>query len=60
MNLKKKDEKTNKSLQNFMYTMLQDPTAIAARKSLEVIIELYRKGIWYVLPIFSKISNLCF
>jgi protein SDA1 len=46
LNLKKKDEKTNKALQNYMYKMLQDSNRTAARKSLEVIIELYRRGIW--------------
>lgn len=29
-----------------MYTMLQDDTQQASRKSLEVMIELFRKGIW--------------
>ena len=36
------------TLQNFMYTMLQDSNKIAAKMSLDVIMELYRKNIWWV------------
>lgn len=36
----------NKQLQNFMYDMLADPNPIAAKKSLDVMIELYRRCIW--------------
>eukprot|EP00741_Cyanophora_paradoxa_P002074 tig00000545_g2010.t1 len=45
MNQKHKENKVNKTLQNFMYTMLQDPCQQAAKKSLDVMIELYRKKI---------------
>ncbi|KAI8617642.1 SDA1-domain-containing protein [Chytriomyces sp. MP71] len=45
-NAKAKNNKLNKTLQNFMYTMLKDDHEIAARKSLEVMIELYTKNIW--------------
>jgi protein SDA1 len=54
INEKKRDEKVNRTLQNFMYTMLQDPAPLAAQKSMEVMIELFRKGIWCVmLPVVS-------
>ncbi|KAJ2505680.1 Severe Depolymerization of Actin [Coemansia sp. RSA 2049] len=51
---KHRNHKLNKTLQGFMYTMLtaadaQDKHgegAIAAKKSLDVCIELYRKNIW--------------
>lgn len=36
----------NRTLQNFMYTMLEDDSSIAPRESLGVMIELYRKGVW--------------
>jgi protein SDA1 len=57
LNMKKKDEKTNKTLQNYMYQMLQDPNRTAARKSLEVIIELYRRGIWRDAKTVNVIST---
>lgn len=66
-NAKHKNNKLNKTLQSFMYTILQgqqqqqqnnvkigggrinsemSENSIAAKKSLDVCIELYRKGIW--------------
>lgn len=41
----------NKTLQNFMYTMLEDSTSVAPRESLGVMIDLYRKNVWCVLPL---------
>jgi hypothetical protein len=46
----------NRTLQNFMYTMLNDPSDIAAKKSLDVMIDLYRKRIWFRLPCAFTIS----
>jgi len=42
----RKNNELNRTLQNFMYTMLEDDSSIAPRESLAVMIELYRKGIW--------------
>ncbi len=47
INEKHKNQKMNRTLQNFMYTMLNDPSDIAAKKSLDVMIDLYRKRIWF-------------
>eukprot|EP00039_Didymoeca_costata_P007258 m.97849 g.97849 ORF g.97849 m.97849 type:complete len:707 (+) comp13613_c0_seq2:215-2335(+) len=46
INQKHKQNQINKKLQNFMYEMLQDKHVIAAKKSLDIMIELYRKRIW--------------
>ncbi len=46
LNAKVKNNKLNKSLQNFMYTMLNDSNEMAARKSLQVMIDLYKKNVW--------------
>eukprot|EP01132_Coremiostelium_polycephalum_P002434 gene2434-3004_t len=46
-NLKQKNQKLNKSLQNFMYTMLNDSSEIASKMSLKVMVELFRKKIWH-------------
>ena len=40
------NQKTNRTLQNFMYNMVSNPDTMAAQKSLEVIIELYRRKLW--------------
>lgn len=49
INEKHKNQKLNRTLQNFMYTMLNDTSDVAAKKSLDVMIDLYRKRIWCVL-----------
>ena len=35
-----------RAVQGFMYAMLGDGSAIAARKSLEVMVELYKRQVW--------------
>ncbi|XP_058456024.1 protein SDA1 homolog [Malaya genurostris] len=46
MNAKTKDMKLNSTLQNFMYTMLRDSNPKAAKMSIDIMVELYKKGIW--------------
>eukprot|EP01043_Picozoa_sp_COSAG02_P032150 COSAG02_NODE_2135_length_9714_cov_4.465731_3_plen_910_part_00 len=46
INKRGSNEKTNRTLQNFMYNMVSNPDTMAAQKSLEVIIELYRRKLW--------------
>lgn len=60
LNSKKRDEKVNRALQNFMYTMLQDSTKVAARKSLEVMIELFKMGVWRDAKTVNVISTAVF
>lgn len=36
------------TLQNFMYTMLRDSNPIAAKISLDVMVECYKRNIWWV------------
>ncbi|KAI9346463.1 SDA1-domain-containing protein [Obelidium mucronatum] len=59
-NIKAKNNKLNKTLQNFMYTMLKDDHEIAARKSLEVMIELYTKNIWNDAKTVNVVAEACF
>lgn len=58
INEKHKNQKMNRTLQNFMYTMLNDPSDIAAKKSLDVMIDLNRKRIWFALPPPSSAKSL--
>lgn len=46
LNQKHKNIGVNKTMQNFMYAMLQDASEVAAKRSLDVMIELYRRGVW--------------
>ncbi|KAJ2124121.1 Severe Depolymerization of Actin [Coemansia sp. RSA 720] len=65
---KHRDHKLNKSLQSFMYTMVtaadaQDKHgegAVAAKKSLDVCIELYRKNVWTDAKAVNVIVQACF
>ncbi|KAJ3208003.1 Protein SDA1 [Dinochytrium kinnereticum] len=59
-NAKAKNNRMNKSLQNYMYKMLHDPSETAARKSLDVMIDLYRKNVWNDAKTVNVISEACF
>ncbi|CAN0400965.1 unnamed protein product, partial [Discosporangium mesarthrocarpum] len=41
-----KKKQLNKTLQNFVFTMLRDDSEIAAKKSLDIMVDLYRKRVW--------------
>lgn len=60
VNAKHKDNKLNTSLQNFMYRMLQDNSAVAAKMSLNVMIELYKKNVWKDSKTVNVIVTACF
>jgi len=46
INRKAKATNVNKTLQNFVYNMIKDPQEMAGKKSLQIMIELYKKKIW--------------
>eukprot|EP00055_Hartaetosiga_balthica_P009316 m.36803 g.36803 ORF g.36803 m.36803 type:complete len:704 (-) comp6697_c0_seq2:1588-3699(-) len=46
INKKQKNNTVNKTLQNFMFVMLKDSSVMAAKKSLDVMVELYTKSVW--------------
>ncbi|MEE6460411.1 hypothetical protein FKM82_000958 [Ascaphus truei] len=54
------DKLLRKTLQNFMYTMLRDSNAIAAKISLDVMIELYKRNIWNDAKTVNVITTACF
>ncbi|EHA97937.1 SDA1-like protein [Heterocephalus glaber] len=60
LNAKHKNNKVNIMLQNFMYTMLRDSNATAAKISLDVMIELYRRNIRNDDKTISDIMTACF
>lgn len=47
-NSKAKDLKLNKSIQNYMWKVLEENSAgdIGAKKALDIMIQLYKKGVW--------------
>ena len=60
VNSKQKDVRLNSTLQNFMFTMLKDSHKIAAKTSLDVMIELYRKDVWNDAKTVNVITTACF
>uniref|UniRef100_A0A8D0FFB9 Protein SDA1 n=1 Tax=Strix occidentalis caurina TaxID=311401 RepID=A0A8D0FFB9_STROC len=60
VNAKHKNNKVNTTLQNFMYTMLRDSNPTAAKISLDVMIELYRRNIWNDAKTVNVITTACF
>ncbi|KAJ8402331.1 hypothetical protein AAFF_G00368200 [Aldrovandia affinis] len=60
INSKHKNNKVNTTLQNFMYTMLRDSNALAAKISLDVMIELYKRNIWNDAKTVNVITTACF
>ncbi|KAI1286748.1 Protein SDA1 -like protein [Halotydeus destructor] len=60
MNSKHKDMKLNTTLQNFMYTMLKDNNAIAAKTSLDIMVVLYTKHVWRDAKTVNVIATACF
>ncbi|XP_065183405.1 protein SDA1 homolog [Sycon ciliatum] len=59
MNAKHKNNVLNRTLQNFMYAMLKDPHAIAAKMSLDVMVELYKKHVWRDAKTVNVIVTAC-
>uniref|UniRef100_A0A0K8TT54 Protein SDA1 n=1 Tax=Tabanus bromius TaxID=304241 RepID=A0A0K8TT54_TABBR len=61
MNAKHKDMKLNSTLQNFMYSMLKDSNPRAAKMSIDIMIDLYKKNIWNDTKTVNVIANVgCF
>ncbi|CAB3224123.1 unnamed protein product [Arctia plantaginis] len=61
MNKKHKDMKFNSTLQNFMFSMLQDSHPKAAKLSLDILVELYHKNIWNDQKTVNIIADIgCF
>ena len=59
MNKTSLNHRLNTDLQNFLYTMLDDASVVAARKSLDVIVELYRRRIWTGPRTVNAVASVC-
>jgi protein SDA1 len=61
MNAKHKDMKLNATLQNFMFSMVKDSNPKAAKMSLDIMVELYKKNIWNDAKTVNVIASVgCF
>jgi len=60
VNAKHKNNKINTVLQNYMFSMLSESSStIAAKMSLDIMIELYRKNIWNDSKTVNVIVTAC-
>lgn len=60
LNMKHKNAKLNTTLQNFMFTMLKDTNTRAAKMSIDIMIELYKKNVWNDAKTVNVIATGCF
>ena len=60
INSKHKNNQVNTALQNFMFSMLKESSATAAKMSVDVMIELYRKNIWNDAKTVNVLTTGCF
>ncbi|XP_077258648.1 SDA1 domain containing protein Mys45A isoform X2 [Temnothorax americanus] len=60
INAKHKNAKVNTVLQNFMFSMLKDPNVRAAKMSVDIMIELYKKNVWNDVKTVNVIATGCF
>ncbi|XP_065161223.1 protein SDA1 homolog [Atheta coriaria] len=60
LNSKHKNVKLNTTLQNFMFTMLKDTNSRAAKMSLDIMIDLYKKNVWNDAKTVNVIATACF
>ena len=59
INKNNKKQSVNRAIQNYMFNMLKDENDITVKKSLSILIELYRRNIWRNPKIVNIICNLC-
>jgi len=59
MNVKRKNNKLNTYLQNFMFQMVNNSHAKTAKISLSIMIELYHKNVWNDAKCVNVIAEAC-
>ncbi|KAI8148549.1 SDA1-domain-containing protein [Fennellomyces sp. T-0311] len=66
-NAKAKNNKLNRSLQSYMFTILEsvktgnsDENAVSAKKSVDVCVDLYHKNVWNDAKTVNVIAEACF
>ncbi|CEG45802.1 protein sda1 homolog isoform x1 [Plasmopara halstedii] len=59
LNATSRNVKVNKALQNFMFEMLNDESEQAAVKSLQVLMELFKRKVWHDQRSVNVIATAC-
>lgn len=59
-NKKSRNEKINRELQRFMFTVLSnDQQEVAAKMALDIMTELYKKNVWRNKELVNQIAQAC-
>ncbi|GBG26273.1 Protein SDA1-like [Hondaea fermentalgiana] len=59
VNKKASNHKLNRAIQNVVYSMLEDPSSIAAKRSLQVMVDLYKRRVWTDGRTVNVIAEAC-
>lgn len=51
---------STKSLQSFLFSMVEDPSQVLVKRSLHVLVDLFRKKIWNNAKCTNMIATACF
>ena len=66
-NRKHRNEVLNKRLQNFLYSMVGDGSELAAKRSMDIMVQLFRRNVWpdertvnvIASAVFSPFTRVC-
>lgn len=58
INKKQRNNRINNALQNFLFNIMQDPNNSTAKKAHEIMIELYKRKVWYSFQYIKSIHFL--
>lgn len=59
INVNKRNEKLNRGVQAMLFGVVADDTTIAARKTVEILAELYRRRVWTDSRTVNVIASAC-
>ena len=60
INSKHKNNKVNTTLQNYMFSMISDNQPTAAKMSVDIMIDLYRRNIWHDQKTVNVLVTACY
>lgn len=59
INKKASNHKLNREVQNVVFSMLEDPSSVAAKRSLQVMVDLYKRRVWTDSRTVNMIADAC-
>jgi len=59
INLNRHDEKTNRRVQALLFGIVEEDTTVVARKTVEILAELYRRRVWTDARTINVLGTAC-